>query len=204
MSFSNVFEPMFSNEGGLSEPGQERNECVRVGLKQTRKQLLKPKERRANLKSPSFCSFWMAKRGRPWRSPGLGLELEVVGPWPRLIISLSRVLAMLHGYFRSLLEPLPLQAPFYGRNYWLCVLSKGTEQTGLAGAWRRIFVPQVSGAVASEFCSKMAPVSRSLQLQGTTGNLPFPLPFQEQSPTVHRSGNQPSQWERSGSGDTSI
>ena len=166
---------MFSNEGGLSKPGQERNECVRVGLKQTRKQQLKPKERRANLKvPPGFCSFWVAKRGRTWRSPGLGLELEVVGPWLRLIISLSRVPAMLHGYFRSLLETLPLQVPFYGGNCWLCALFKGTEQTGLAGARRRILVPLVSGAVASEFCSKMAPVSRSLQLQGTTGNLPLP------------------------------
>jgi hypothetical protein len=123
---------------------------------------------------PSFCSFWVAKRGRTWRSPGLGLELEVVGPWLRLIISLSRVLAMLHGYFRLLLITLPFWVPFHGEKRRSCVLFHGIEQTVLAGAWRRIFVPLVSGAVASEFCSKMAPVSRSLQLQGTTGNLPLP------------------------------
>jgi hypothetical protein len=31
MSFSNVLEPILSKEGELSEQGQERNECVRVG-----------------------------------------------------------------------------------------------------------------------------------------------------------------------------
>ncbi|KAH6844951.1 hypothetical protein B0I37DRAFT_172334 [Chaetomium sp. MPI-CAGE-AT-0009] len=111
---------------------------------------------------------------------------------------------MLHGCLRLLLTIFPCYVPFHGENCRFCVLFRGMRQTGLAGAWRRIFVTLVSGACRIRILFENGACQPFLAAARNSRESFASPSFQEQNPTANGSGNQPSQWECARSGDTSI